>query len=303
MSHNIEDTLNKGTFCNLQISIWTASRKVPTGTVTIGEGADESLFRVNKDLIEKSVLRPIRQQAQCANEYLHNRALPFNIRGIYYLPNSSIHDALEKIKSFEETFNYKVEEFCTQYVQYRDEARIRLNGHFREQEYPSVRDIRDKFGWNLQIMQFSAPSQLQLVSSEMYREAKLKFDQEIEEFRFNSMALLRSRFSELVEHVCDRLTPDADGNRKIFRNSTVDNLKEFIEGFSHLNITDDSSLAEEVNKVSMLIDGMDPEMLRSNEVMIQRVSSVMIRVKETVSGLVENAPKRKIRYQKREEVA
>ena len=33
---SVEQTLNNGTFCNLQVSIWTASKKVPTGEVSLG---------------------------------------------------------------------------------------------------------------------------------------------------------------------------------------------------------------------------------------------------------------------------
>ena len=296
ISGSTEQTLNNGTFCNLRVSIWTASKKVPTGEVQLGE-TDEALFRVNKDLIEKSVLKPIRQQAQKAAEILHNRALPFNIRGIYYIPTKNISTVMETIAGYQSIFYEKVEDFCSHYHAHREEARLRLNGHFRESDYPSADKIRGKFKWELQLMQFSAPSRLQFVSQDMYEQAIANFHADIEDFRQNSVSLLREKFKGLVDHIIERLTPDEDGQRKIFRNSMVENLKEFVHDFQHLNITNDTELAEEINKVNLLMEGIEPSQLRSGQALPQQITSVLGRVQASVDGMIERAPKRRVRYE------
>jgi hypothetical protein len=296
ISGSTEETLNNGTFCNLRVSIWTASKKVPTGEVELGE-TDEALFRVNKDLIEKSVLKPIRQQAQKAAEILHNRALPFNIRGVYYIPTKNISTVMESIAGYQSTFYDKVEEFCSHYHAHREEAHLRLNGHFVETDYPSADKIRDKFKWELQLMQFSAPSRLQFVSKEMYDQAMMNFHADIETFRENSIGLLREKFKGLVDHIVERLTPDEDGQRKIFRNSMVDNLKSFVQDFQHLNITNDTELAEEINKVNLLMEGVQPQELRSSGALPQQLSSILSQVQENVDQMIISAPKRRVRYE------
>lgn len=149
-----EQTLNNGTFCNLRVSIWTASKKVPTGEVQLGD-TDDTLFRINKDLIEKSVHNPIRQQAQKAAEVLHNRALPFNIRGVCYIPTQHIASVIETINGYRAGFTDRVEAFCNEYEAHRESARLRLNGHFRETDYPSADKIGSKFNWQLQLMQYT----------------------------------------------------------------------------------------------------------------------------------------------------
>ena len=295
-SSTTERTLNNGTFCNLQVSIWTASKKVPTGEVHLGE-TDDTLFRVNKDLISKQVLKPIRQQAQKANEILHNRALPFNIRGVYYIPTSNIQSALEAIESYKTKFWEQVDAFCARYEEYREEARLRLNGHFRETDYPQSSKIRDKFGWEMQMMQFSAPSRLQFVSRDMYNRAMIDFHSRIDEFRNSSMALLREKFRELVEHMQERLTLGEDGQRKIFRNSLVTNLREFISDFHSLNITNDTELEEQVNRVGALMNGVEPQQLRDGTALPQMVSMVLNGVKEQVNTMIVDAPRRRVRFQ------
>ena len=303
---DINQTLNNGTFCNLQVSIWTASKKVATGTVNLGE-TDETLFRVNKDLIERSALKPLRQVSQKASDILQNRALPFNIRGVYYIPNGLITSVIESIREYEFSFTSRVEEFCERYSQYRDQARLRLNSHFRDSDYPSTDKIRQKFKWNLQMMAFSAPDSLQSVSSEMYEEANRRFHQEIEDFKDNSVTLLRHKFSELVSHIVERLTPDEDGNKKIFRNSMVGNLKDFLNDFEALNLTNDHELAEQVSRTRNLVEGISPEDLRVSTRLSQMITQNIAQVQETVANLIENAPKRRIRYhvkdQNREEAA
>jgi hypothetical protein len=293
---SIEQTLNNGTFCSLQVSIWTASKKVPTGEVQLGE-TDEALFRVNKDLIEKSVLKPIRQQAQKASEVLHQRALPFNIRGVYYIPTANIAKVMEDIERYHEQFWARVNDFCLEYEGHREEARLRLNGHFRESDYPSTDKIRSKFNWNLQMMQFSAPSRLQFVSKEMYQQAMDGFHEEIDQFRENSVLLLREKFKGLVDHILERLTPEESGQRKIFRNSMVEGLRSFIQDFSSLNITNDTQLAEEINKVGLLIEGVSSQDLRDSELLPQRVTSMLGQVQASVDQMIQVAPRRRVRME------
>ncbi|MBF0243889.1 MAG: hypothetical protein HQL31_01280 [Planctomycetes bacterium] len=296
MTSNVQNALNSGTFCNLQISIWTASKKVPTNSVQLGE-TDETLFRVNKDLVERSALKPIRQASQSAGEILHHRALPFNIRGVYYIPNSLITDVVRSIRDSERVFWEQVNSFCSNYSHYLEQARARLNGHFVEAEYPPADKIRQKFAWNLQMMAFTAPDSLIAVSPEMYQEANRRFHQEIEEFTENSVALLRHKFSEMVGHVVERLTPDENGNRKIFRDTLIGNLREFLDDFHSLNLTNDAGLAEQVNRARTLIEGISPEDLRISTGLSAMISQSMGKVQEAVTGMIENAPKRRIRYQ------
>lgn len=302
MNTDVQSTLSNGTFCNLQVSIWTASRKVATGSVDLGD-TDETLFRINKDLVERSTLKPIRQAGQKAGEILLSKALPFDIRGVYYVPNSLIQTVTGKISAYETEFWRKVDEFCRRYPEYRAQARSRLNGHYREDDYPTEDRIRDKFAWRLKLMAFSAPDALQAVSPEMFAEATKRFQQDIQEFRDNSVALLREKFSELVGHVAERLTPEPDGTRKIFRNSMVGNLRDFLADFEALNITSDHELAAEVVKVRGLIEGLSPDDLRISASMATLVSQSMGKVQAAVLGMIEAAPKRRIRYQNPSEEA
>ena len=146
-------------------------------------------------------------------------------------------------------------------------------------------------------MQFSAPSRLQFVSQDMYEQAIANFHADIEDFRQNSVSLLREKFKGLVDHIIERLTPDEDGQRKIFRKSMVENLKEFVYNFQHLNITNDMELAEEINKVNLLMEGIEPSQLRSGQALPQQITSVLGRVQASVDGMIERAPKRRVRYE------
>lgn len=300
MSTEIEQTLNNGTFCSLSISIWQASKKVAKGMVEIGHDADENLFRVQKDLIERDHLKPIRQAAQKAGEVLHGKSLPFQVRGIYYVPNRLVLEAVEQIRGFERDFRNQVDEFCRNYPRYREEARARLNGHFQAHDYPE--DVREKFDWNLSMMAFSAPNQLQAVSPEMYQEAMGRFHQDIEEFRQNSVALLRERFAGLVSHVVERLTPEPNGTRKIFKNTLVGNLRDFLKDFEGLNFTSDQELQAQVERVRGLMNGVEPALLRDSSAMAGRIAASMSEVQKQVTAMIENAPVRRIRF-KREEAA
>lgn len=147
------------------------------------------------------------------------------------------------------------------------------------------------------MMQFSAPSRLQFVSREMYERAMLDFHSQIDEFRENSVSILREKFRELVEHVQERLTPGEDGQRKIFRNSLVTNLREFVSDFQALNITNDTELAEQVHRVGLLMEGVEPQQLRDCTALPRQITGILGRVREQVDQMIVNAPRRRVRYQ------
>ncbi len=52
-------------------------------------------------------------------------------------------------------------------------------------------------------------------------------------------SLLRQTAVDLMEHLHDRLLPDGDGKKKVFKNTMMAKVKEFLNDFDARNITGD----------------------------------------------------------------
>jgi hypothetical protein len=77
----------------------------------------------------------------------------------------------------------------------------------------------------------------------------------------------------------ERLTDNADGSRKIFRDSLVDNGVELVTMLKHLNITQDPLLEQARKELQMAIGAHDLDSLRDNsnarEAVKLRVDSIL----------------------------
>lgn len=284
-----------GVFVSLSLSIWTASKKLDPMAVQVGD-ADRRAFRTQKDLVRREELKTIRRCATEATQLLRYRALPFDLRGVYFIPSGLIESVTDRLSSLETEFFMSARSFASRYDQMRADAITRLGEHFNPDDYPV--DILSRFDWRLKLFNFSGPNtSLQAVSPQLYRQAQNAFNQDIQEFRANASALLRERFSEAVSHLVERLTPAPDGTRKIFRDSAVGNLREFLADFEALNIANDSELRAQVERTRSLLSGVSPEHLRGADFLATQVRNQLATVQESVSGMLENVPKRRIRFQ------
>ena len=69
----------------------------------------------------------------------------------------------------------------------------------------------------------------------------------------------------LVSHLAERLSGEADGKPKVFRDTAVTNLTEFLERFQRLSIGTDESLEQLVEQARSLVTGIVPEDLRQRD--------------------------------------
>lgn len=195
----------------------------------------------------------------------------------------------QKMGTYQNKFNELTEEFARNYETFIDQARVKLGHLFSPTEYP--RDIRRHFSFAWKLYNFDAPDQVQVFSSEIYEKAVADYQQTIREFQETAATTLRTTFSEMVDHIVERLS----GERKTFRDSLVGNIKEFLNDFAVLNITNDTELSRAVEKCRMILDGVSPEAIRNNDTFRDHIAKNMFRVKAEVDTMMVSRPMRKIR--------
>lgn len=84
--------------------------------------------------------------------------------------------------------------------------------------------------------------------------------------------------------MADRLTPDASGKPKVFRDSLVANMAEYLETFPLRNVTSDDALAALVDQAREMLRGVSPKDLRSNEGLRDATARNMAEIKAALDA-------------------
>ncbi|EGF29900.1 hypothetical protein RBWH47_02242 [Rhodopirellula baltica WH47] len=99
---------------------------------------------------------------------------------------------------------------------------------------------------------------------------------------------------QLVTHLGERLRGDGDGSPKVFRDTAVTNLTEFLDRFQRLNIRSDDQLDRLVADARRIVGGVVPQQLREQSELRQRVATELSRVEASLEGWMTERPRRSI---------
>ena len=106
--------------------------------------------------------------------------------------------------------------------------------------------------------------------------------------------MFQDQLAELVEHLVERLSSDESGKQKTFRDTTISKLNEFFSRFQQLSIGSSEELEQLVNQAQSVISGIEPQRLRDNDTLRQRIASQMSAVQASLDGMVIDRPRRNI---------
>jgi len=282
-----DDILKRGCLVYFTCSIWGITKKV--GGDILKPEVDPEYMDSNKKKINRKYLEPISKVRNMARTFIYKKSLPFKIPGIIFIPRDMINTVDEQMQSYQREFDAGVATFENNYHRYVEEAREKLGKLFNPLDYPT--NIVKYFSFRWEFIHFSAPDETQIISNEILQREQQKYQQTIEEFRETAITTLRTTFVEMVNHVVERLS----GERKIFKDSLIGNIREFINDFNALNITDDDALAAAVEKCHRILDGASVDVMRNNDMFRHEIANKMSEVRSQLGAMMVSRPLRKIR--------
>lgn len=284
----MDNIFAKGCLIQLSVSIWGGRVKLPNEAIRVD--ADPAFIAATKYLVEKDVLKPIKKVRNKARAYIYNKSLPFPITGILFVPKDLISDIDRKLNEYKYDFNNRVSNFVLNYNEFISIARLRLSSLFNPVDYPA--DIRRHFGFVWRFFTMDAPGEAQLISPEIYEREKEKFTETMSDFRNMAVAALRVSFAEMVDHIIGRLL----GEKKIFRDSLIGNIKEFMADFEVLNINNDTELSILVEKCRLILNNVGPQSLRDNDSFRAHIANKVSEVQSCLGTMLVDRPTRKLKF-------
>jgi hypothetical protein len=132
------------------------------------------------------------------------------------------------------------------------------------------------------------------LNPEVYRQEQERVAERFQEAVQLAEQAFAAEFARLLSHLTERLSNDATGERRIFRDSVVANLTEFFERFRKLNVSSSPELDRLVDDAQQMVKGVTPQQLRNNDALRQQISTQISRVESQLAPLIVDRPRRQL---------
>lgn len=283
-------------------------RKLKAGDVTVrGRGGaqettDDDVVHVSKDILESPAYEAIKSLHGDIRGYIERKSV--RAKSLYRSGTVLIKADAESVTSinaaleiYERRLQELVNAFCDgdyQAAIARAERKLSPLGLFDAADYPNVEKVRKSFGMKVTMQEIGGVSgKLAAIDAELFRRKVAEMNADIAAATVEVRDVLRAQALELADHLIERLTPDAAGKAKTFKDSTVGNVKEFLDTFDARNLTNDAELSAAVGKMRALLGGVNPQTLRDSPWTRDKVREQFAGVKAALNEMLQDRPTRK----------
>ena len=280
---------SKAMLCSLSITMWSARKHDAEASqeIAANHGAQADAGRYHKLLLPKQALAEIQKIVSEARQEHYFLTLPWDDNGYRVLPAAAYMDHVEKMQALSRRFSLAADNLASQFSILVDQARTRLGGLFRDQDYPGSEELRGKFSFETGVLPLPSAGDFRVTLGE---EEKARIRRQITAAVESSLQVgsreLWYRLYEAVRHMAERLNAykvTEQGVEHPFRDSVVSNLVKLVEVLPKLNITNDvelERLAQEV-KASLLVD---PKQLRQSETVREDTARAASAIAQQMAG-------------------
>jgi hypothetical protein len=218
--------------------------------------------------------------------------LPCPEAGIRLLPQNSLGLFANTMQTYRERLQEAARELAAQYDTIKSEAQRRLGTLFNASDYPQTLDGLFDMEWS--VVPIEPPQYLMALSPDVYQQEQARVRERFESAVSLTEQAFANELQRLVSHLAERLTGLHDGQPKIFRDSAVENLREFFERFRRLNIRSSPELDALVEQAQQTINGIEPQTLRDSNSFRQMVARDFEQIQASVGELLIDRPRRNI---------
>ena len=256
--------------------------------------ADRELLSASKLILDTKnpAYRAVAAVRSEASGYWRTVTLPFPEAGIRLLPQNSLSTFASTMQTYRERLQESARELSSQYDTIKSEAERRLGTLFNASDYPTTLD--GLFDLEVTYPAIEPPAYLVSLHPEVYQQEQARVRERFE----NAVELAEQAFAtelqRLTAHLAERLTGLHDGEPKVFRDSAVENLRQFFERFRRLNIRSSPELDALVEQAQQTITGVEPQTLRDSNRLRAMVARDFEQIQASVGDLLVDRPRRNI---------
>lgn len=257
-------------------------------------GAEGNYLSAGKKLIDTShsafkAVTAVRSQVL---QFWRSLTVPFPEPGIRLIRRDEIGLFDVKMTSLRQDLVEAVANLDNQFADLKAAARRRLGRLFSAADYPE--SLVGLFHMAWEYPNVEPPSYLRQLSPALYEEEANRVAARFDEAVALAEHTFTQEFGNLVSHLTERLSGGDDGKERVFRDSAVENLAAFFGRFKHLNVRSSEQLDQLVEQAQRIVRGVQPQALRDDNGLRQRIASQLAGVQSQVEGMLVDRPRRRI---------
>jgi len=258
--NNLSD---KAILVGLTISQWSGRKFDRKATQEVNDlHATKDAGRFNKLLIEGDGLRKITQVSGEIRTFHYKNTLAWSDFGERLLPSANYFTYTQKLSDLIRNFNDAVGVFVSEYDDLIADSKVRLNGLFNPNDYPTKVEIESKFKVLTSFQPLPQVSNDFRLSVGSTSEAD-RIRQEVEaEIAIRHNTAMEDVFQK-AKDVINRITVTLKNPDGRFQRTMIDNVSELVEMIPVLNYTNDPKLAKLTKEMKSLV--VDPDAIRSDQ--------------------------------------
>ncbi|WP_459556838.1 hypothetical protein [Lacunimicrobium album] len=287
------------TMCATRLSFtWLGVRKSlsadQTATAADQFEAEPKFVSARKKLLDTNhpkfkAVTAIKGQIQ---QYWKSLTLPYPESGIRLIKHVDLDAFQRQMERFQRELREAVQELDLHFEELKRAAKERLGQLFDSYDYPASLWAQFHVTWDFPSVE--PPDYLRRLNPELYqrecRRVADRFDQAVE---LAETAFIEE-FHKLLSHLTERLSGDHDGKPKVFRDSAVDNLREFFQKFKKLNLRSNEELDAVIHEAECILDNIPARSLRHHDVLRREIAGELTSVQHTIDSILIDRPRRQL---------
>jgi hypothetical protein len=250
----------------LRISTWTARKRDNEATMEVNneKGADQDAGSVYKYLMAGSDhLKKIEKYAAKCRAWNSSQTLPW-MKGVGLLPMENFFTYREQLGTMEANFGALVQNFLDAYPGLVSAQAFKLGKYYRAEEFPDVQTLPRRFRFEYNFLPVPEKGDFRIRCEERVRQDLAEqYDRMYHEKLKEAMRDPWERLHTMLTHMVDRLTDEGD-ERKVFRDSLLNNPIELCDLLTRLNVTKDPQLEEARRMLEKAVRTHDVKDLRES---------------------------------------
>jgi hypothetical protein len=259
------DTLiSRAMLASLRISSWSARKydKRITEETNAAQGAASDAGRYNKMLLpgDASSYKALTSHIAGVRVLHYAQTLAWSDDGWRLLPVANYQRYTDKLRDAKHVYDSLLADFLADYPQLRQDARVKLNGMYRDDDYPD--DVAAKYDFAIEYSPVPSggdfrvelsQAEIDVIATRTESRVKTAFE--------DAHRDAVKRLYKCVASIHERLaSPDA-----IFRDSLISNATDLCDVLTRLNISGDANL-EALRKQTDSLATVQPATLRNDTV-------------------------------------
>jgi hypothetical protein len=253
----------------LSISTWTGRKKDKRASedVTNMNHAAAGVANVNKKLLgDCAELIAVQKFTANLRNAHYAMTMPWSDTGLRLLPTTQYFKYHQQMTALQQEYERLVQLFLSAYDWEIMQAQTKLGDLFIRDEYPTTESLHNKFSFRLTYIPLPDAGDWRInIQNDAMDELKAHYENYYSTQLGQAMNDVWRRTYDALSRMSERLDYADHEQKKVFRDSLVDNVAEMIELLRVCNVANDVQMAAMADNLEEAMRGVTPDALREDE--------------------------------------